>query len=54
MCGTKPIFHRRSAETLRKTKDGEEVGGMGAVHCWNGGFESAETAEIAETKTLRV
>jgi hypothetical protein len=52
--GTNPIFHRRDAETLRKTKDGKEIGGTGAVHCWIGGFEGAKTAEGAEnTKTVR-
>jgi hypothetical protein len=52
-------IHRGDAETLRKTRCGEVMGGIGGragietVHCWTGGFESAETAEIAETKTLR-
>jgi hypothetical protein len=52
-------IHRGDAETLRKTRCGEEMGGIGgragieAVLCWNGGFESAESAETKDSASER-
>jgi len=48
-------FHRRDAETLRRTRCGKEIGGIAGVrglrlYTAGPGVESAETAEIAETE----
>jgi hypothetical protein len=50
-----PVTGKLRRGDAEKNVRGEELGGIrgragiGDLHCWNGGFESAETAEIKDT-----